>query len=224
MDYEMEELLPVVARLTETYTGFEHTSITYEKAEQLMGAVLYCIRELELPGGETLASKERISAQQAYEIGVACVEKKAKEALDYPVLKDISMYTGIDRIYEFIRCIYLEQMFLNKFPQEYVTAILSEYCSGYKSMIDNLCEIVLMSVIWHILAGKPLSEQQLSREDFLRIQAILREHDVAIIQKKLEEVVERFAESNCGDSMELTEYLTGAIPGIIIRMKEATYF
>ena len=100
MDYEMEELLPVVARLTETYTGFEHTSITYEKAEQLMGAVLYCIRELELPGGETLASKERISAQQAYEIGVACVEKKAKEALDSynEVLPEFHWYEN--------RCIY----------------------------------------------------------------------------------------------------------------------
>lgn len=32
--------------------------------------------------------------------------------LDYPVLKDLSAYTGIDRIYEFILCIHLEQRFL----------------------------------------------------------------------------------------------------------------
>lgn len=33
MNYEMEELLPVVAELANEYTGSESTSITYEKAE-----------------------------------------------------------------------------------------------------------------------------------------------------------------------------------------------
>lgn len=37
MDYEMEELVPIVGKLAEKYTSHESTSITYEKAEQLMG-------------------------------------------------------------------------------------------------------------------------------------------------------------------------------------------
>ena len=37
----MEELVPIVGKLAEKYTSHESTSITYEKAEQLMGAVLY---------------------------------------------------------------------------------------------------------------------------------------------------------------------------------------
>lgn len=45
MDYEMEELLPIVATLAEKYTGGESSSISYEKAGQLMEAVMYCIRE-----------------------------------------------------------------------------------------------------------------------------------------------------------------------------------
>ena len=40
MDYEMEELVPIVGKLAEKYTAHESTSITYEKAEQLMEAVL----------------------------------------------------------------------------------------------------------------------------------------------------------------------------------------
>ena len=43
--YDMEELIPLVARLAEKYTGFESSSISYERAQQLMEAVLYCIRE-----------------------------------------------------------------------------------------------------------------------------------------------------------------------------------
>lgn len=158
MDYEMEELVPIVGKLAEKYTAYESTSITYEKAEQLMGAVLYCIHELNEISGNSLALNEKIPAQRAYEIGSAYVEEKTEKALnlynriipefchyenkclydtfvkgipeffkwydirfepqntilnlDYPVLKDISKYTGIDRIFEFINSIYLEQKFL----------------------------------------------------------------------------------------------------------------
>ena len=38
--YEMEELVPIVAKLAEQYTGHESTSVTYEKANQLMTACL----------------------------------------------------------------------------------------------------------------------------------------------------------------------------------------
>ena len=40
VNYEMEELVPIVGKLAEKYTAFESTSVSYEKAEQLMGAVL----------------------------------------------------------------------------------------------------------------------------------------------------------------------------------------
>lgn len=45
--------------------------------------------------------------------------------LDYPLLKDISEYTGIDKIFEFIKAIGLEQKFLKLFPAGYVINILS---------------------------------------------------------------------------------------------------
>ena len=47
MEYTMEELVPIVRKLAEKHHGYESTSMTYEKAEQLMEAVLYCIRETE---------------------------------------------------------------------------------------------------------------------------------------------------------------------------------
>ena len=45
MEYEMNELLPIVAKLAEKYTSKESSSITYERAEYLMEAVIYCINE-----------------------------------------------------------------------------------------------------------------------------------------------------------------------------------
>ncbi len=82
IDYKMEELLPVVGKLANEYTGFENSSVTYEKARQLMEAVLYCIHELDLSGKERGVSVQRISAQEAYDIGFICVREKVKRALD----------------------------------------------------------------------------------------------------------------------------------------------
>lgn len=192
MDYDMEELVPVVGKLAETYTAHESTSITYEKAEQLMGAVLYCIHELQEMSGNSLVLNEKIPAQRAYEMGAAYVEEKTKKALnlyneiipefyhyenqclydtfvkgipeffkwydirfdpqntiltlDYPVLKDISKYTGIDQIFEFIKAIALEQKFLKSFPPGYVTNILSKNNRGWKEQIENICETVLYNM------------------------------------------------------------------------------
>lgn len=215
----MEELLPIVGKLTERYTAGESTSVTYERAQQLMEAVLYCIREVksaerdednpcncesEYSGQDTgnaraqfmlneaANEKKKLSAQQAYEMGLACVEKKVKAALtlynemqthfdsygnrclydtfvkdmpeffkwydiqfapqdtiltlDYPVCRDLTVYTGIDRIYEYLGCIRQEQEFLGAFPREYVIDILREYNPFYEDMIDNIYEVVLSSV------------------------------------------------------------------------------
>lgn len=201
--YKMEELLPVVGRLAERYNAWESTSVTYEKAEQLMGAVLYCIRELgyaqraaagsegaEHSTHELAQSQEKLSAQQAYERGLVCVENKVKAALlfynelmaqfdsygnrclydtmvkgmpeffrrydmryapqdtiltlDYPVRQDLTRYTGVDRIYEYLICIGQEQEFLRSMPRAEVLDRLLRYDPQYEDMIDNICAAVEM--------------------------------------------------------------------------------
>lgn len=78
--YDMNELLPVVAMLTKRYTGIESSSVSYEKANQLMGAVIYCIQEMESGGGVSLASRQP-NAMQAYKAGAELVHRKTKELL-----------------------------------------------------------------------------------------------------------------------------------------------
>lgn len=192
MRYEMEELVPIVGKLAEKYTAHESTSITYEKAEQLMEAVLYCIHEAEQAEKYSLTSAEGISAQQAYKAGVHYVEQKVRDALqlynqivetfehyenqclydtfikglpeffkwydiwykpqdtivtlDYPVRKNLSGYTGIDKIYEYLVCIGQEQKFLNAFSRGYVIDILLRYNHQYQYMIENIGEVVYKEI------------------------------------------------------------------------------
>ena len=86
MDYGIDELLPIVKKLTEKYTGKESTSVTYEKAMQLMGAVLYCIEEYEgrkvlFSGKEKEVSEvSKLSAGEAYHAGFQLVLEKTIQA------------------------------------------------------------------------------------------------------------------------------------------------
>lgn len=82
MDYGMSELVPIVGKLAEKYTGHEHTSISYEKAEQLMEAVLYCICETEKENTEFAVQGEKLDAERIYLLGKHLVEEKVKKSLE----------------------------------------------------------------------------------------------------------------------------------------------
>ena len=74
IDTPIEDLIPIVAMLSEKYTSKQSSSITYEMANQLMEAAKYCIREREYQLKEECGSKNGIvlskeSAMEAYQRG-----------------------------------------------------------------------------------------------------------------------------------------------------------
>lgn len=267
MGYKMEELVPLVAELTEKYTGFESTSITYEKAEQLMGAVLYCIREAEREQGEALAAAEGIPARRAYELGYELVEKKVRRALqlyheimtdfscydvcclrdvlaegmpeffkwydirfapqnelltlDYPVLKDLSGYQGVEKIYEFLICIHMEQRFLHAFPDAYIREVLARYDTLYEDMAENVCEVVLSSVFRHICAGKPLSEPLCEEDGLKQMEEAVREGRLTEVRNQFAEAVTAIVTERCEQGGEILWYLSGAMEGVMVRLESA---
>lgn len=267
MERTMEELVPIVGKLAEKYTAYEHTSMPYEKAEQLMQAVLYCIREAESSGQGGAVADGKATAQQLYEAGLACVEEKAKKALslynsitpsfsyygnkclrdtvlkgmpeffrrydmefcpqdtiltlDYPVLEDISMYAGIDKVYGFLTCIQMEQEFLGMFPEEYVRGALARHDSQYEDMVGNLCEAVLVDVAGHVLAGKPFLEGKLTEEDCQKIQELWETSGVPGMRKKIGPMPAMFAQAGTGSCSGVPEYLSGALENILARLGTA---
>ena len=99
MNYEMEELLPIVAELADKYTSKESTSIPYETAQMLMGAVIYCIREYwrdeESKAGIIAADGGNLpDARLAYEKGYELVLKKTRlaKALYDEIIADFEDY------------------------------------------------------------------------------------------------------------------------------------
>ncbi len=82
---EQQELLSIVAELTERYTSRESTSITYERARILMEAVLYCVEEAKKENRikGTLATKRQVDLKSQYEYGYQLVIEKVKKVRDF---------------------------------------------------------------------------------------------------------------------------------------------
>lgn len=92
-DYSLEELLPIVSELASRYTGGEHSSVTYEKAQMLMEAVLYCIHEFRLSQGNALMAED-VPAEEAYRRGQEIVIDKVRmlQALYNEMIPDFKDY------------------------------------------------------------------------------------------------------------------------------------
>lgn len=288
--YKMEELVPIVGQLAGEYTGHASTSVTYETAEQLMEAVLYCIRqaqsgdrswrdstlrESELRSEESfqdnhtgeLSGGQLPPARQVYDAGRALVEEKTRTALqfynrmlssfvsydnaclydtvakgipeffkwydvrfcpqdsiltlDYPVLKDLSGYQGIDRIYEFLRCVEWEQEFLGCFSGQEIVDLLSHYSRYYRSMIENLAEIVLTALTQQMLAGSMTLRvgEELEPEEYERMKQSLKESETDDLVELLAEGLERFLQASGIEDLNLQSYLRLALPGIVARLQ-----
>lgn len=77
-EYDPAELIPIVAELAEKYTGCDHTSITYEKAQSLMDAVLYCLNE-SASSDCCEVSRNAVSVRKLYDLGYRLLVGKVKE-------------------------------------------------------------------------------------------------------------------------------------------------
>jgi len=106
--FDMEQLIPILAELTEKYTSKESTSVTYHTAKQLMNAVIYCINEIDLVDNESdynavKAATEQQNAKLAYRMGYEQVVKKVLRtktlfeeiALDFNAYRNRAYYETV---------------------------------------------------------------------------------------------------------------------------------
>lgn len=77
-DYRQEDMLSIVMKLAEQYVSGDSTSITYERAQSLMDAVLYCINEYEHADDGNFVRAE-MTAGEVYELGFRLVQDKARK-------------------------------------------------------------------------------------------------------------------------------------------------
>ncbi|MCI8300826.1 MAG: hypothetical protein HFI69_10860 [Lachnospiraceae bacterium] len=263
-DYPLEELVPVVAELASGYTGYEHSSITYEKAQMLMEGVLYCINEYEHFSKNTL-SLTNLPAKEAYRSGQSIVFEKVRNlhdiyngliidfqdygfeclkdtivngipafllrydatfapqetllTLDYPILKDLSLLSGVSRILDYVKCVSLEQQFLREFDRAYVIDILSTYHADYEILIENICDIVLPNIIGHIMLEKPLNSTGFAKSELKNAEQILLEKSEEDMEQYIVQVLKLFLNQYYDNDMEIFHYLNHNIGNIVTKIQ-----
>lgn len=266
ISFEMEELLPIVAQLAEQYAGYESTSVTYERAELLMEAVIYCIHEYEISDKHDI-TVGKITAKNAYKAGMKLVQEKVEHlmreyeemmqdfcdygnhalrdtirkgipaflkrydikyepqntilTLDYPVLTDLHQYSGIDRVYLYVRAIAVEQSFLRRYDKEYVREILNAYSGDYADMLENVASIVFMNTIGHILANKPMTAG-LEENDYQRIQSEFKKDTLSLERVRL--LADEFLNRYYGEKKDVVNYLCMELPNILTRIGNAVHY
>lgn len=109
MEYAMEELVPIVAKLTEQYTSKESSSITYEAAHTLMEAVVYCIEECFEEKERTFLRGQLLKATECYAKGYDLVIQKVYQAK--------SQYENMIHEFQSYGCRNYEDTILKGIPQ-----------------------------------------------------------------------------------------------------------
>lgn len=171
MEYSMEELLPVIDKLTRKYTSNESSSITYETARMLMGAVLYCLEEYRNDGENELpAVHEKLDVMAAYQCGydmVIAKVYKAKEIYESIIqdFRDFGCRNCRDTIIKGI-----PQFFMNydpKFnPQD--TILTLDYPAV--NPIGNLCGV---DAVYQYLCNIKIEWDFLNAFDTRRVESLL---------------------------------------------------
>lgn len=269
MDYQMEELLPIVSELAQKYTGYESTSLSYEKAQSLMEAVIFCLNEYNNSDTNALVHKD-LSVKEQYDMGAALLLQKVEVirnifnemslhfedfgvkclhdtvqkgipqflkwydikfcpqntilTLDYPLLTDCSFLTGADAVYQYIRAIRTEQLFLGAFDKTYVIKVLEKYNSEYRDMTENICSIVLTNIIGHIAIKKPFHDTEYRYEEYLQLSKVFGGKSVfkieAVTKELIKEIVNRFYKNDT----DMLAYLCFEANNIAVRIDTANQY
>lgn len=282
-----EELVDIVGWLAKKYTGIDSTSVTYERANQLMEAVLFSIttymetkqdrtdtaysnstsgKELPVRSDSHLGISARKAYEQGYkqlvqkvkdtielyhlvlsnfnDYGVACLQdtfikgipaffkwydvrfnpQNTMLTLDYPVLADMSIHSGIHAIHSYVQCIALEQQFLNALPNGYVTGVLASYTEEYSTCIENICSLVLPNLFGHLLLHSSLTENGFSGEEYKQLEICFLSLEKEQLIQKLQLSLNALCQSQFACSAALPSYLGLCLPDIAARIENAVTY
>jgi hypothetical protein len=106
--------------------------------------------------------------------------------LDYPLFHEVIGLTGIDLIYGYLQCVYIEQDFLQIFSNRTIHEILMGYDEGYEELIFNVSKIIYRISIVCFLLNKNIYELDLGDGDRLRLNDLVIQNKT---QVELEQIL-----------------------------------
>lgn len=251
MEYQMEELLAIVSELAQKYTGYESTSVTYEKAQSLMESVLYCLNEYNNFGTDSLVSAA-ISVKEQYHIGLSLLYQKVEKIRN--ILNEISYNFedfGVKCLYDTVQKgipQFLKWYDIKFCPQNTILTLdypLLTDCSfltGADAVYQYIQAVRIeqrflrafeKSYVIHILE-KYNAEYQNMIENICSIVLTnvigpiapnkLREKSIPEIEQMIKQFIQTAVKQFYEDDADMVKYLCHEANNIAVRMKTATRF
>lgn len=173
MEYRVEELMLIVSKLARKYAGFENTSISYEKAQMLMEAVIYCLEAYENHASDAVSRRD-ISLQEQYAIGVELVLERTGRIRD--------LFNELSPSFEAYGVKCLEDTVRKGIP-EFLKWYDATFCPqdtlltlDYPVLVD-LSPYRGADAVWHFLRAISAEQRFLGRFDRAYTRAVLERHD-----------------------------------------------
>jgi len=135
--------------------------------------------------------------------------------IDYQLCHPVTDLAGVEFIQKYLENLYLENEFCKKFAEEDIHHILYRYDEGYKDLLINIFEHVLMVALGSSLVNCSIVKLKISAKDINFLYNELSKCDGYTLTLKIGEAAEKIFEELNITSLSLQRYIKNSLPKII---------
>ncbi len=139
---------------------------------------------------------------------------EASASIDYQLCNPVTDLEGVEFIQKYLGNLFLENEFCRSFAAEDIHCLLCGYDMGYKDLLINIFEQVLIGTLGCALVNRSVVRLYISKEDVLSLQKKLSEYDDQLIALELRKAAEKVQEELNIANPSLRIYIAKSMPKI----------
>lgn len=138
--------------------------------------------------------------------------------LDYPLLWDVHQLCGAEAVDAFISAVEIEQRFLGAYDEDDVAALLGRSNAGWREMVENICEPVLLNALGRWILQKPASDRGFQPGEYQDLYAAFEGLSISALQEVVTEGIAAIAAAHCPKDTDAAAYLLGDARNLAVRI------
>ena len=229
--------LKALEDLDESITLLQHQSIKvlFEEGQEIIEKRYEVLKEQYQTLMGCLLPTENMAYRDTYDEGLAPFFKEYSPkfhshecpcSIDYYLSNDRLEAVGIDYMVSYIENSLLEHELCLKFKAEEIEGILEGYHKGYRELLINIFEMVLMNAIGRLISGKNLESLYLEEADQERIEKQLEILPTDVLERTLVqkgmEVLEQLGLTSLKMKTYTTQTIKKSVPRVELAIEQET--
>lgn len=138
--------------------------------------------------------------------------------LDYPTIKPVNHLTGVDAIYQYLRYIMLEQVFLQAYEDDCIVNLLKRYDENASKLFINISEVVFQNAIGCLIEKKPVALLKLEKSDLSSIKKFLEGKEVDQVEEEIQRLLRTMIQVAYQGNEALYDYLSSNVHDFAVRL------